>query len=49
MSRTGWALAGVGVVVLAVAAKKAKKKGSAYIEEVSSGSKPIEGVGTALP
>jgi hypothetical protein len=48
MSRTGWALAGVGVVVVVVAAKKAKKKRSA-VEEVPSGSKPIEGVGTALP
>jgi len=52
MSRTGWALAGVGVVVVAVAAKKAKKRGSravaVYVEEVSSGSKPIEGVGTAV-
>jgi hypothetical protein len=48
VSRTGWALAGVGVVVVAVAAKKAKKKGSA-VEEVPAGPKPIEGVGTALP
>jgi hypothetical protein len=40
------------VVVVAVAAKKAKKRGSravaVYVEEVSSGSKPIEGVGTAV-
>lgn len=49
MSRTGWALAGVGLVVVAIAAKKAKKKGSAYIEEVPAGPRPIEGVGTALP
>ncbi len=50
MSKTGWAL--VGVVVVAVAAKKAKKRvrlaAEVYIEEVSSGSKPIEGVGTAV-
>ena len=52
MRGTGWALAGIGVVVLAVAAKKAKKRGyraaAVYIEEVSSGSKPIEAVGTAV-
>jgi hypothetical protein len=37
------------VVVVAVAAKKAKKKGSTHVEELPSGSKPIEGVGTAVP
>ena len=52
MKGTDWALAGVGVVVVAVAAKKAKKRGyraaAVYVEEVSSGSKPIEAVGTAI-
>jgi hypothetical protein len=52
MRGTGWALAGIGVVVVAVAAKKAKKRVrkavEVYIEEVSSGAKPIEGVGTAV-
>jgi hypothetical protein len=52
MRGTDWALAGVGVVVVAVAAKKAKKRASraaaVYAEEVSSGSKPIEAVGTAV-
>jgi hypothetical protein len=52
MRPTDWALAGVGLVVVAVAAKKAKKKArlavEVYVEEVSSGSKPIEGVGTAI-
>jgi hypothetical protein len=52
MRRTDWALAGVGVVVIAVAAKKAKRRAyraaAVYVEEVSSGSKPIEGVGTAI-
>jgi hypothetical protein len=46
MSGRGWALA--GVVVVAVAAKKAKKRGyraaAVYVEEVSSGSKPIQAV-----
>ena len=52
MTRTGWALAGVGVVVVAVVAKKAKKRGyraaSVYVEEIESGARPIEAVGTAI-
>jgi hypothetical protein len=53
MKRTGWAVgAGIGVVVLAVAAKEVEKRVrravDAYVKEVSSGSKPIEGVGTAV-
>jgi hypothetical protein len=52
MRGTGWALAAIGVVVVAVAAKKAKKRmrkaAKVYIEEVSSGSRPIEAVGTAV-
>jgi len=50
MRRTGWVLAGVGLVVLA--AKKTKKKArrarKVYLEEVSSGARPIEAVGTAI-
>lgn len=49
MSRTGWVVVGVGVAVLA--SKKGRKRVKlavdAYMEEVSTGSKPIEGVGTA--
>jgi hypothetical protein len=54
MRGAGWALGGVAVVVVVVvvAAKKAKKRVrvamDVYIKEVSSGSKPIEGVGTAV-
>jgi hypothetical protein len=52
MRATGWALAGVGTVVVAVAAKKAKKRGyraaAVYVKEVESGSKPIQAVGTAV-
>jgi phage tail sheath protein FI len=52
MKATGWALGAIGVVVVAVAAKKAKKRvrkaAKVYIEEVSSGSRPIEAVGTAV-
>jgi hypothetical protein len=52
MRGTGWALAALGVAVVAVAAKKAKKRVrkavGVYMEEVSSGSKPIEAVGTAV-
>jgi hypothetical protein len=40
------------VVVVAVAAKRAKKRwyraAAVYVEEVESGSKPIEAVGTAV-
>jgi hypothetical protein len=50
MKRTGRVLAGVGLVVLA--AKKTKKRvrraRKVYLEEVSSGSKPIEAVGTSI-
>ena len=52
MRGTGWALAGVGVVVVAVVAKKAKKRGyraaSVYVKEIESGARPIEAVGTAI-
>ena len=50
MKRTGRVLAGVGLVVLA--AKKTKTRvrraRKVYLEEVSSGSKPIEAVGTSI-
>ena len=52
MRGTGWALAGVGVVVVAVVAKKAKKRGyraaSVYVKEIEYGARPIEAVGTAI-
>lgn len=52
MRRSGWALVGVGVVVVAAAVKEAKKRSrrarKVYVEEVSSGSRPIEAVGTAI-
>lgn len=52
MSRTGLAVVAVAVVVVAVASRKARKRArlaaSVYMEEVSSGSKPIEAVGTAV-
>jgi hypothetical protein len=40
-----WAIISLGVAVLAVRANRARE---VYLEEVSSGSKPIEGVGTAV-
>jgi phage tail sheath protein FI len=40
-----WALISLGAVVFAVQAKQAR---DVYVEEVSSGSKPIEAVGTAV-
>jgi hypothetical protein len=50
MSRRTWALAGVGLIVVAAreAKKRAQRARKVYVEEVSSGSKPIEGVGTAI-
>ena len=52
MRRTGWALLGVGVIAALGVAKKAKKSAQrarkVYLDEVSSGSKPIEAVGTAV-
>jgi hypothetical protein len=40
-----WGLIILGVAVFAVRANRARE---VYLEEVSSGSKPIEGVGTAV-
>jgi len=40
-----WALISLRVVVFAVRAKRAR---DTYVAEVSSGNKPIEGVGTAV-
>jgi hypothetical protein len=40
-----WAFISLGVAIFAVRAKRAR---AVYLEEVSSGSKPIEGVGTAV-
>jgi hypothetical protein len=48
MRRKDWALVGVGVLVVVVAAKKAKKAVAVYVEEVAAGARPIEGVGTAI-
>jgi hypothetical protein len=48
MSRPGWALVGIGVVVVAVAAKRARRARKAYADAVSSGSRPIEAVGTSI-
>ena len=39
-----WAIIDLGVAVLVVRTKQAR---DVYVEEVSSGNKPIEGVGTA--
>ena len=49
MSRSGWPLAAAGIVVVALVAKKrARRAIKVYVEEVSAGAKPIEGVGTAV-
>jgi hypothetical protein len=42
-----WNLLGVGVVV-AIVAKRGGRAKQVYVEEVSTGSKPIEAVGTAI-
>jgi hypothetical protein len=47
-----WPIIGMGVVVVAAAANETKKRSrrarQVYAAEVSSGSKPIEAVGTAV-
>jgi hypothetical protein len=52
MKRSGWALGAIGVVAVAAVAKKAKKRArkavKVYTEEISSGSRPIDAVGTAV-
>jgi hypothetical protein len=47
MRRTGWVIAGVGLVVLA-AKKRARRARKVYLEEVSSGARPIQAVGTSI-
>lgn len=42
-----WKLLGIGVVV-AIVAKPGKRARQVYLEEVSSGARPIEAVGTAI-
>jgi hypothetical protein len=48
VTRRGWALVGIGAVVVAVAAKRARGARKVYADAVASGSKPIEAVGTAI-
>ena len=48
MTRRGWAIVGLGVAVVTVAAKKRQRLRQIYAEEVASGAKPIEAVGTAI-
>jgi hypothetical protein len=50
--RRGWALVGVVAVAVVAVAKKAGKRArrarGVYVEEVSSGARPINAVGTAV-
>jgi hypothetical protein len=48
MRRKGWALTALGLVVLATTKKRARKARKVYVEEVASGSRPIEAVGTSI-
>jgi hypothetical protein len=48
VSRAGWTLVTVGAVVVAMRSKRGRRARKVYVEEVSSGSKPIEAVGTAI-
>jgi hypothetical protein len=48
MSRRSWTLFGIGVAVIAVAKRRAQRARKVYIEEVSSGARPIQAVGTAV-
>jgi hypothetical protein len=50
MRRAGRILGGVGLVVLAAkkTKKRAKRARKVYLEEVSSGARPIQAVGTSI-
>lgn len=47
MSRTGWALVAVGAVI-AIRSKRGRRARKVYVEEVASGARPIEAVGTSI-
>ena len=47
MSRAGWTLVTVGVVVVAMRSKRGRRARKVYVEEVDSGARPIQAVGTA--
>jgi hypothetical protein len=48
VSRAGWTLVTVGAVVVAMRSKRGRQARKAYVEEVSSGAKPLQAVGTAI-
>ena len=48
MSRAGWTLATLGAVVVGMRSKRGRRARKVYVEEVSSGARPIEAVGTAV-
>jgi hypothetical protein len=48
MTRSGWAVVGIGVVAAVAARKRVRRAIDVYTREVSAGSKPIEAVGTAV-
>ena len=48
MSRAGWTLLAVGVAVVAVRSKRGRRARKVYVEEVSSGARPINAVGTSI-
>lgn len=48
MSRAGWTLVAVGAVVVAMRSKRGRRARKVYVEEVASGARPIEAVGTAV-
>lgn len=48
MSRTAWAVLTVGTVVVVMRSKRGRPARKVYVEEVSSGARPIEAVGTSI-
>lgn len=48
MSRAGWTLVTAGAVVIAMRSKRGRRARKVYVEEVSSGARPIEAVGTSI-
>ena len=48
MSRAGWTLLAVGAVAAAVRSKRGRRARKVYVEEVASGARPIQAVGTSI-
>jgi hypothetical protein len=48
VSRAGWTLLTVGAAVVAMRSKRGRRARKVYVEEVASGARPINAVGTSI-